>query len=71
MRCPHCGSFDDKVIESRTLANGESIRDSITLSSKLPQWGQRIHFLHVQKLPDMVYPDREFDISTNYGVKQG
>ncbi len=26
MRCPHCGSFDDKVIESRTLANGESIR---------------------------------------------
>lgn len=26
MRCPHCGGFDDKVIESRTLANGESIR---------------------------------------------
>lgn len=26
MRCPHCGSFDDKVIESRTLANGDSIR---------------------------------------------
>ena len=26
MRCPHCGNFDDKVIESRTLANGESIR---------------------------------------------
>jgi transcriptional repressor NrdR len=26
MRCPHCGSFDDKVIESRTLANGEAIR---------------------------------------------
>ena len=26
MRCPHCGDFDDKVIESRTLANGESIR---------------------------------------------
>ena len=24
MRCPHCGSFDDKVIESRTLANGEA-----------------------------------------------
>jgi transcriptional repressor NrdR len=26
MRCPHCGSFDDKVIESRTLANGAAIR---------------------------------------------
>jgi transcriptional repressor NrdR len=26
MRCPHCGSFDDKVIESRTLAAGEAIR---------------------------------------------
>jgi transcriptional repressor NrdR len=26
MRCPHCGSFDDKVIESRTLADGEAIR---------------------------------------------
>jgi len=26
MRCPHCGSLDDKVIDSRTLANGESIR---------------------------------------------
>ena len=26
MRCPNCGSFDDKVIESRTMANGESIR---------------------------------------------
>jgi len=26
VRCPHCGNFDDKVIESRTLANGESIR---------------------------------------------
>jgi transcriptional repressor NrdR len=26
MRCPHCGSMDDKVIESRTLANGDSIR---------------------------------------------
>lgn len=26
MRCPHCGSFDDKVIESRTLANGGAIR---------------------------------------------
>ena len=24
MRCPHCGNFDDKVIESRTLANGEA-----------------------------------------------
>ncbi|MDR3131280.1 MAG: transcriptional regulator NrdR [Treponema sp.] len=26
MRCPHCGNFDDKVIESRTLANGVAIR---------------------------------------------
>ncbi|MDR0399315.1 MAG: transcriptional regulator NrdR [Treponema sp.] len=26
MRCPHCGNSDDKVIESRTLANGEAIR---------------------------------------------
>ncbi|MBP3709479.1 MAG: transcriptional repressor NrdR [Treponema sp.] len=26
MRCPYCGSFDDKVIESRTMANGGSIR---------------------------------------------
>ncbi|MDR0561141.1 MAG: transcriptional regulator NrdR [Spirochaetaceae bacterium] len=26
MRCPHCGNFDDKVIESRSLANGEAIR---------------------------------------------
>lgn len=26
MRCPHCGNFDDKVIESRTLAQGDSIR---------------------------------------------
>jgi DNA-directed RNA polymerase subunit RPC12/RpoP len=26
VRCPHCGSFDDKVIESRTLAGGEAIR---------------------------------------------
>jgi len=26
MRCPHCGSIEDKVVESRTLANGEAIR---------------------------------------------
>ena len=26
MRCPHCGNSDDKVIESRTLAAGETIR---------------------------------------------
>ncbi|UTC63574.1 transcriptional repressor NrdR [Treponema sp. OMZ 788] len=26
MRCPHCGSSDDKVMESRTLAQGECIR---------------------------------------------
>ncbi len=26
MRCPSCGSMDDKVIESRAMANGDSIR---------------------------------------------
>lgn len=26
MRCPHCETYEDKVIESRMLANGESIR---------------------------------------------
>ena len=26
MRCPYCGSLDDKVIESRTMANGGTIR---------------------------------------------
>ncbi len=26
MRCPHCGCFDDKVIESRTLAQGGCTR---------------------------------------------
>ena len=26
MRCPHCSCVDDKVIESRILANGEAIR---------------------------------------------
>ena len=26
MRCSHCGNFEDKVIESRTLAAGEAIR---------------------------------------------
>jgi transcriptional repressor NrdR len=26
MRCPYCGNFDDKVIESRNLANGDAIR---------------------------------------------
>ncbi|MDR0403451.1 MAG: transcriptional regulator NrdR [Treponema sp.] len=26
MRCPHCGNIDDKVVESRTLANGEAVR---------------------------------------------
>jgi transcriptional repressor NrdR len=26
MRCPHCGCIDDKVVDSRTLANGEAIR---------------------------------------------
>ena len=26
MKCPHCGSLDDRVIDSRSLAAGESIR---------------------------------------------
>ena len=26
MRCPYCGKLDDKVLESRTMVNGESIR---------------------------------------------
>jgi transcriptional repressor NrdR len=26
MRCPHCGSLDDKVLDSRTLASGDAIR---------------------------------------------
>jgi transcriptional repressor NrdR len=26
MKCPYCGSMEDKVIDSRTLANGEAIR---------------------------------------------
>lgn len=26
MRCPHCGKLDDKVIESRTLGDGGTIR---------------------------------------------
>ncbi len=26
MRCPHCSSLDDKVIESRSLARGDCIR---------------------------------------------
>ena len=26
MRCPNCGNLDDKVIESRAIASGSSIR---------------------------------------------
>ena len=26
MRCPYCGNPEDKVLESRTMVNGESIR---------------------------------------------
>jgi len=26
MRCPHCGTIEDKVIESRNLSNGDVIR---------------------------------------------
>lgn len=26
MKCPHCGSTDDKVVETRNIAGGESVR---------------------------------------------
>lgn len=26
MRCPYCGNFDDKVLDSRTMVNNEGIR---------------------------------------------
>ncbi|MDR2344101.1 MAG: transcriptional regulator NrdR [Spirochaetaceae bacterium] len=26
MRCPYCGNIEDKVLESRTLANGDAVR---------------------------------------------
>jgi transcriptional repressor NrdR len=26
MRCPHCSTIEDKVVESRTLANGDAVR---------------------------------------------
>ncbi|MDR2467642.1 MAG: transcriptional regulator NrdR, partial [Spirochaetaceae bacterium] len=26
MRCPYCGNLDDKVIDSRSLAGGSSVR---------------------------------------------
>jgi transcriptional repressor NrdR len=26
MRCPHCGTIEDKVLESRSLANGDAVR---------------------------------------------
>jgi len=26
MRCPHCGTVEDKVIESRSMANGDIVR---------------------------------------------
>jgi len=26
MRCPHCGTIEDKVIESRSMANGDIVR---------------------------------------------
>lgn len=26
MRCPHCGTIEDKVVESRSLANGDAVR---------------------------------------------
>jgi len=26
MRCPHCGTIEDRVVESRSLANGDAVR---------------------------------------------
>ena len=51
MRCPYCGSFDDKVTESRQLANGESIRRRRECLS----CGQRFtSFERIEQLPFMV-----------------
>ncbi len=51
MRCPFCGSIDDKVIESRTMANGESIRrrrECITCGFRFTSYE------HIEEKPLMV-----------------
>ena len=51
MRCPYCGSLDDKVIESRTMANGESIRrrrESISCGYRFTSYE------HIEEKPFMV-----------------
>ncbi len=51
MRCPYCGSLDDKVIESRTMANGESIRRRRVCSA----CGYRFtSYEHIEEKPFMV-----------------
>ena len=51
MRCPSCGSFDDKVIESRTRANGESTRRRRECNS----CGYRFtSYEHIEEKPFMV-----------------
>lgn len=51
MRCPHCGSFDDKVMESRLLAQGESIRRRRVCNS----CGYRFtSYEHIEEKPFMV-----------------
>lgn len=51
MRCPYCGSLDDKVIESRTMANGESIRRRRECDS----CGYRFtSYEHIEEKPFMV-----------------
>ena len=51
MRCPYCGSMDDKVLESRTMANGESIRrrrECISCSYRFTSYE------HIEEKPFMV-----------------
>lgn len=51
MRCPSCGSLDDKVIESRTMVNGESIRRRRECNS----CGYRFtSYEHIEEKPFMV-----------------
>ena len=51
MRCPYCGSMDDKVLESRTMSNGESIRrrrECISCSYRFTSYE------HIEEKPFMV-----------------
>ena len=51
MRCPSCGSLDDKVLESRTMVNGESIRRRRECNS----CGYRFtSYEHIEEKPFMV-----------------